>query len=336
MDDIVETNANLLVALHILIEERSVSRAAQRLGVTQSTMSGNLARLRRLLGDPLLSRVGNEMQLTAKAARIKEHLRRGVDAFNAVLADHHEFELSSCAETFVIAMSDYTEMALLPALARRLEQRAPNVDLRVEPWGQHEPTPKLRSGEVDIMIGYCATAMLGFGLTREPLFEDRWVFIARSHHPKIDGDLTLETYLSLAHVLVTEDSSGLGEFDLELAKIGRKRRIGARVPRARSVPQLVAATDLVAVVDSLVAHHSIPSTPVVMYRPPLRVPTSPVNMIWHDRTTHDPARVSLRLLIQEISAEIQEQIDGVAKDLDANGNAATTDAPHIEVTDSNH
>ncbi len=317
MDDIVETNANLLVALHILIEERSVSRAAQRLGVTQSTMSGNLARLRRLLDDQLLARVGNEMQLTAKAARIKEHLRRGVDAFNAVLADHREFELSSCRETFVIAMSDYAEMAILPALARRLESEAPNVDFRIEPWGRHEPTPKLRSGEVDVMIGYCDTAMLGLGLAKEPLFEDHWVFIARADHPRIAGEVTLETYSSLVHVLVTEDPSGLGEFDTELAKLGRQRRIGARVSRARSVPQLVATTDLVAVVDSLVAHHTREAAALALYKPPLEVPTSPVDMIWHDRTAHDPARVSLRSLLRETATEIQRQINDIGRELEA-------------------
>jgi DNA-binding transcriptional LysR family regulator len=146
-------NLNLLAALDALLSEGSVTRAARRLGVTQSAMSNSLHRLRDLFGDPLFQRAGRGVVPTARALAIKQRLHDGLALLGSTLATEG-FDPSRSERTFVLAMSDYVEFVLVPPLLRRLAAEAPGVRVAVVPWGLHEVPAALAAGEVDLVLGY--------------------------------------------------------------------------------------------------------------------------------------------------------------------------------------
>src|SRR6187399_2858885 len=151
--DIRAVNLNLLAAFDALLVERSVTRAATRMGVTQSAMSSSLAQLRLLFEDPLFRRTPRGIEPTARALELGEPIRRGLGLFERALTPR-SFEPHSESRVFVLATSDYVEFVLLPPLLKRLAREAPGVRLEVRPWGLQQVPRTLQSGEVDLMIGF--------------------------------------------------------------------------------------------------------------------------------------------------------------------------------------
>lgn len=294
MPNILATNANLMVALAVLIEERSVTLAARRVGISQSAMSGVLAQLRELFDDPLLVRVGNAMQLTPRAQQLAARVRGAVAELDAVLQEPVVFDPASADARFVLAMTDYTELAVLPTLIAILARHAPRASLQVVHWGRLEPHPALAQGEVDAMVGMTASRRLPAGYHHTPLFEDRFQCIVRRDHPGVGEQLDLDTYTALGHVLVTEKPWADGVVDAALAKLGRRRHVVLRLSHYSLVPTVVASTDLVAAFDERVALHFARNLPIRVLEPPLSLPRGRVDLIWHERTDRDPARVWLR------------------------------------------
>jgi DNA-binding transcriptional LysR family regulator len=303
MADILTTNANLLVALDLLISERSVSRAAKRFGVTQSSMSGILAQLRGVFDDPLLVRAGNQMQPTPRAEAIAAKVRHGVEAFAAALAEPSVFDPRTSEHRFVIGASDYAGFVLFPRLMRRVAERAPRVSVQMLPWAKVGVPPELARGEVDLSIGFPGTERVPGGHFKRKLFSDRFVCIARKGHPKIGARLTLDTYTSLDHAIVTETRDADGVVDEALRKLRRSRRTALRVPHFLLVPAIIAETDLVAAMDERVVSHFARSLPIQVLEPPLKLPTGSIHMMWHARTHDDPAQKWLRSLVADVAKE---------------------------------
>jgi len=151
--DIRAVNLNLLAAFDALLEERNVTRAAGKMGVTQSAMSSSLAQLRVLFDDPLFRRTPRGIEPTPRALELGDPIRRGLGLFDRALTPR-SFDPASESRVFVLATSDYVEFVLLPPLLKRLAREAPGVRLEVRPWGLHHVPKTLHSGEVDLMIGF--------------------------------------------------------------------------------------------------------------------------------------------------------------------------------------
>src|SRR6478735_6147306 len=151
--DIRAVNLNLLAAFDALLEEKNVTRAASKMGVTQSAMSSSLAQLRLLFEDPLFRRTPRGIEPTPLALELGEPIRRGLAAFDRALTPR-SFDPRSESRTFVIATCDYVEFVLLPPLLKRLAREAPGVRLEVRPWGLQQVPKTLQSGEVELMIGF--------------------------------------------------------------------------------------------------------------------------------------------------------------------------------------
>lgn len=299
-------NANMLVALDVLLRERSVTRAAQIMGLSQPAMSNNLTRLRELFDDPLLVRVGNGMACTPRAEALAEPVRAAVLSMEAVLRPPERFDPSRCEAKFRVVMSDLGELVLLPPLLERLSALAPRASLQVFSGGLFEVPEGLASGALDAMIGYYASAELGPGYREARLFKDELVCIARRGHPRVKGGkMSKRDYLASAHVVVTQRPDAGGIVDDFLAEDGQTRHIGARVPRSAMVPLLVAQTDLVAVLDSPIAERFAKWLPIQRVRVSVRLPKGRMGMLWHERTHHDPERAFLRTLVKEASAEFE-------------------------------
>jgi DNA-binding transcriptional LysR family regulator len=295
-------NLNLLLVLDALNREQNVTRAARRLGLTQSAVSNSLAQLRLVLGDPLFVRARRGVVPTERALTLAGPVRQALAIVESALASSAGFDASTSTRTFVIAANDYTEYVVLPGLLRRLGREAPGVQLEVRPWGEHHVPSALESGEVDLMLGYYGT--LPPGHHEQPLFQEQYVCIVRKRHPLVRGRLTLKRYLELSHVLVTQRPGGLGSVDIALSRLGLSRRVGVRVSHFLMVPRLVAETDMTAALGRRVAASSARGLGLALFPPPLSLPESTVGQVWHERTDADPGNRWLRRVVSEVCAKV--------------------------------
>lgn len=294
-------NLNLLSALDALIMEGSVTRAAARVGVTQSAMSNSLQRLRELYDDPLFHRVGRGIVPTARALAIAPQLRDGLALLGSTLAPGG-FDPRTAERTFVIATSDYVEFVLLPPLLRRLAEVAPKIRIVVVPWGLHEITPALSTGDADLMIGFYGK--LPPRHADQILFEDRYVCIVRKGHPQVGAKLTLARYVTLDHVIVSQSRDAVGSVDVALAKRGMQRRVGARVSHFLMVPRLVADTNLVAAMSRRAVEPFVKTFGLRVHPPPLALPVGKIGQVWHERQADDPGSKWLRETIAGIARDV--------------------------------
>ncbi|WP_437680694.1 LysR family transcriptional regulator [Sorangium sp. So ce131] len=294
-------NLNLLVALDALLAERHVTRAAARVGVTQSAMSNALRQLRALFGDPLFVRGRRGVTPTPRALALAEPVRRGLATLAEAFAEPR-FDPASAERTVVLAASDYVELVLLPPLLARLARDAPGIRLEVRPWGLHEVPDTLARGEVDLVLGYFDRVPPRHGRTR--LFEERFVCIARRGHPRIRARLTTKAWVETPHVVVSERDDGPTGVDRALAAHGLRRTVGVRVSHFLLVPALVAQTDLVAALSRRVAEPFAASFGLRIYPPPIALPAAKVGMVWHERLEADPGHTWLRGVIADVAAGV--------------------------------
>jgi DNA-binding transcriptional LysR family regulator len=299
--NITTVNLNLLVAFEALLDERSVTRAARRTGVTQPAMSNTLTQLRALFEDPLFRRKAHGLEATPRALQLAEPVRHGLRILRGALVAP-AFEPARAQRTFVLAASDYVELVLLPPLIAALAREAPSVTIEVRPWGLHKVPETLARAEVDLMIGFYDHVPAHHHAAR--LFEEEYVCIVRRGHPRVGEKLTLRDYLALDHVLVSQVGSSPGSVDRALAARGKQRRVAARVSHFLMVPTLVARTDLIAAVSRRVASSFAGPLRLRVLPPPLSLPRSTIGQVWHEQMDGDPGHRWLRGLIERLCREL--------------------------------
>jgi DNA-binding transcriptional LysR family regulator len=299
--DIRSVNLNLLVAFDALVEERSVTRAARRVGVTQPALSASLAQLRNLFDDPLFRRASHGLEPTPRALELAAPVRQGLRLLGSALTPP-AFDPKTAQKTFVIAASDYVEFVLLPPLLRRIAVDSPGVVLEIKPWGLHEVPALLARGEADLMIGFFDEVPPRH--VSEPLFEEEYVIIARRDHPKLGRRMTLARYLECGHVLVSQRSGSVGSVDRALSALGKSRQVAMRVSHFLMVPMLVARTDLVAALSRRVAEPFAKPLRLHTFAPPLALPKSRIGHVWHEQMDADPGHRWLRAQIESVAAAL--------------------------------
>jgi DNA-binding transcriptional LysR family regulator len=291
---------NLIVALDALLSERSVTRAAERIGITQSAMSHALARLRVVTDDELLVRGSGGMVPTPRALALAPPIRRALDEVHGALRSPAAFDPKTARLRVRVATSDYSELILLPRLMRRLEREAPLVELRILAHIDDAPG-LLSSGEVDLVIAPLRHRDNAPGVFAQKLFEESFVCVVRKGHPLADRKLTLTRYTSAAHALIAPSGQAGSFVDDALAKLGTSRRVALTVPHFLVAPHVVATTDLILTLAARVA--SLLSRPlglVVLEPPPeLRLHGFVISALWHERTHGDPAHKWVRDLFVE-------------------------------------
>jgi DNA-binding transcriptional LysR family regulator len=297
--DLRAVNLNLLAALSALLEERSVTRAAKRMGVTQSAMSSSLAQLRTLFDDPLFRRGAHGIEPTPRALALAAPLSEGLRLLERTLSSE-PFDPATSKRVFVLAASDHVEMIILPGLMQRLSESAPGIRIEVRPWGLQEVPAMLARGEADLMIGFYGA--LPPRHEQEPLFEDAYTCIVRRKHPRVNKRLSLKTWLELEHVLVSQQRGARGSVDRALEAMGLSRKIGAQVSHFLLVPLLVARTDMVAAVSEFVADAFAGPFGLQRFAPPIPLPAGRVGQVWHEQMAADEGHRWLRKTIREICA----------------------------------
>lgn len=296
-----ELDLSLLRALDALLRERQVTRAARRLGLTQSAMSHALQRLRDLFGDPLFVRSPRGIVPTPRALQLGEALARVLTELARLTEPPEVFNPARLQRRFCLVSSDYADVVLLPALLRRLSLQAPACDLEVRPFVAPDLEEALEDGRVDLAIG--VFPKMSACVMQQRLFSDEFVCLLREGHPAQSGPLTPARFAALAHLQIAPRGAPGGPVDDELARLGLTRRVALRIGSFLTGPQLVAQSDLVLTApERLVRSLSQPGLRTL--RPPLKLPTIHIYQIWHERRQQDPAHAWLRGCIAASAEEV--------------------------------
>jgi DNA-binding transcriptional LysR family regulator len=292
---------NLLAVLRALLSERHVTRAASRLGLSQSATSHALARLRELYGDPLLVRSGRELQLTPRAMRLLPALEHGLRSLQAAFDPEPAFDPKSAQHRFTIGTADYMQAVLMGPLLRRLVRDAPNVDLAIVTFPNLEE--QLESGAIDLALTVTGTTPRRT-LLSESLFADDFACMVRNDHPIVKKKLTLERYLELRHLVVAPSGTPGSIVDTALERRGLVRRVGLRVSNFLIAPIVVCETDFINTMPTRFARQAARNYPLRLLPPPLTLPRFGLISLWHSRLDNDPAQRWLRELVSSVSKSL--------------------------------
>ena len=296
---------NALVALDLLVQERSVTRAAQRAGVTQSAMSHTLRRLRAQFDDPLLVRVGAGMALTPRAEALAVSLRAGLRILERVL-EPPGFEPSVASRTFRVAAPDLFDALVLPRIVQLLRSCAPGVALVAGSTDGDDLHERLASGDLDVAVH--SQGMLGRpgALVGRTLFRETISAFLHRDHPALDGaTLDRDGWLATPHAMVSPRGEGPGPVDAALAAVGLQRRIALRLSNFSSAPRIIAESDLILMAPTGLTRLLPPDGPLVCRPAPVPIPDFGVVMLWHPRFTEDPANRWLRERLFEATADLR-------------------------------
>ncbi len=298
-----QVDLNLLVAFDALLAERSVTRAADRLGVGQSAMSSTLTRLRRLFDDPLLVREGRAMVPTPYALAQVEPVREVLDGIMSILASRSAFDPERDGRSFSVIASDYTMVTFLTPLLTRLEEEAPGVRLWVSPPGD-DYVERLGRGQVDLVIVPSEV----FGPFREfphvPLFEDRFVCAVDADNDIVGDTITLEEFSALPY-LATSCGHEVSPAEAQLDRLGISRNTEITTAFGLA-PLLLHGTRRIALVHERLAWSLADQTALRLLEPPM--PLEPIHqlLLWANRAEHDPGHQWLRQRIVAFAVERDE------------------------------
>lgn len=297
MSDIRNVDLNLLKAFDALMETRSVTRAADRLGVSQPAVSGMLTRLRTAFGDPLFLRTQRGVMPTPRAEALATPLRQALIDIQAFLTPV-VFDPGRATMTLTVAATDYAQKAVILPVVCELRRQAPGIRISIRPIDLTTLAQKMESGALDMAL---ITPDMALDTMRSRiLFEERYVCVLREGHPAADAPLDLDAFCALDHALMSHDGSQFrGATDTALAALGRSRRVVAVAPSFLVLIDLVRRSDLVAMVPSRLVS-DMPGLSV--QDPPLEVAGFTKILTWHERLQSDPAQKWLRDLIAQCVA----------------------------------
>jgi DNA-binding transcriptional LysR family regulator len=292
---------NLLPPLDALLRRRNVTRAARDVGLSQPAMSRALARLRAVLGDPLLVRAGGELTLTPLAASLAPRLGAALDDVKS-LFDPPTFDPFAAKRVIRIAAADTHTILLAPAIMARLAREAPGIDLRMEPYGANVPG-QIETGALDLAFAV-ASVPLPPGAMSEKIARDRLALVMRRGHPRARRAWTIHDYADVDHVAIALIGDGQSELDATLAAAGVRRRIALVTPHFTAALATVAATDMVTTISRAFAQRFAPTFDLVLREPPLGDTQIEMTLVWSHLRAGDQVLAWLRGLIRDVAGEV--------------------------------
>ncbi len=292
---------NLLSALEALLRERSVTKAADAVGLSQPAMSRALGRLRSLFDDRLFVRGPDGLVPTPRALAIEEPLHRALAGVRGLLTAP-EFDPSSHQARFRILCPDVQSMELMPTLARRLQHTASGVELEIIGF-RSDPLGAVEAGEADLSVGYHPQIRAGLHATK--VYRSAFSCLVRADHPVVSDGLTLERFVAMPHILVTVTGRGGGAVDTALAQRGLSRHVAVRLPHFMAAPLVVAQTDMVLTVPSGLAKRIAVLAPLAILPSPIDLGGFDVSVAWHERLQDDPAHTWFR---REVVSALREGV----------------------------
>lgn len=292
---------NLLLALEALLAERHVTRAAERLYVSQPTMSGMLQRLREHFDDELLVRIGREMQPTPKAKALYEPLRDVLLTVRALMEAQPTFEPTTARRTFRLLLSDYAIVVLLPHVMRHLGKAAPHLQLACEAISA-DSYERMESGEADVVIAPDDWRLMGALRQNEtlhslPLFSDRFVCVACADNPLIAEQLSREDFCRLPHAVTRFGGNAMTVEEAALRRAEIEFEVAIATPHFFSLLSLLPGTSLIATVQERLFKMYGAALRLKAFEPPMAIPRLHEGLLWHPRNDYDPAHAWLRQVL---------------------------------------
>ncbi|MDH2413126.1 LysR family transcriptional regulator [Nocardioides sp. CER19] len=303
-------DANLLLALHALLEERNLTHAGERMTMSQPAMSGALTRLRKHFDDELLVRSGRGFELSPLAEQLRPRVAEAVEAAEALLGNQRDFDAATSTKRFAVSMSEYAMTVLARPLTRVFAEQAPGCTLALDPLDVRRDQIETQLMRRDLVV-----APLGFefpGRT-QPVFTDHLVCLVAQGHPLLRGGaLSLEDLGRMPHAVAEFTAAGDRRRPLELAVEAEglaDRTVLVQVTSLLTLPFAVAGTDMCAFVPSRLARRCLEILDLVV----AETPVEPVRITeaahWHPRREKDPAVVWLRNLLHDVAVDLEDELD---------------------------
>jgi LysR family nod box-dependent transcriptional activator len=299
--NLVQFDLNLLVALDALLRERNVTRAGQRVGLSQPAMSGTLARLRELFRDDLLVRVGRNLELTPLAQELGEPLRQCIERIEDMIGHRRSFDPAQEKRSFTIAASDYAAFLLLPPLLERLNREAPGVTVKFTQLDTRSQE-LLADDRIDFVV---MPSEIDTNNPGELLFIDRWVCVAWSRHPDLGKQMSAAQFCTLPHVgYALPENDGHSVADMHLSHLRISHPVAATTASFLMAPFLLRGTRLIAVAHQRLAQRVKDAADIRIFEPPYPMPDIHESLYWNPRHSAAPAHQWLRGIFADIARRI--------------------------------
>ncbi len=300
-----QLDLNLLVALDVLITEASVTKAAERLNMSQSAMSYSLKRLRTILNDDILIRTSREMEVTPYARQISDRLRQILVEIQSTLLEKETFDPATTKATFRIAASDYVEATIGVSLIQQLATQSPEIRIRINNLDKETVMDALDENSIDLAVN--AKLPLKNWHVKQNLYREEFVCVVRGDNSLTE--LSIADYIERAHILVSlrDDFQGKGDQILEQQK--QSRQVIWSTPHFMAVPFLLNNSDCVALLPNRMAQQCARAMNLKLLPPPIPIEGFTVSMVWHQRNTNNPAYQWLRERIVDAAQAVHQIID---------------------------
>lgn len=308
-----DVDANLLLSLHALLEERNLTHAGERMTMSQSAMSGALTRLRQLLDDELLVRVGRGFELTPLAERLRPLVADAVEAAEGLLGTRRDFDPTSSTRVFTVSMSAYAMTVLAEPLIRLVAEQAPGCPVALDSL---EVTPD--AFEAQLMRRDLILAPVGYDFPgrTQPVFTDHLVCVVDRHNPRLtDGGLSVDDLRSMPHVVAEFGAAGRRRrpLEVEMERQGvADRSVMVQVTSLLTVPFAVSGTQMCAFVPARLANRCLEMLDLVVAETPLEPVQITESAHWHPRRDTEPAVVWLRRLLYDVAVSVEDEVSGAA------------------------
>ncbi len=296
--DIRSIDMNLLVVFDAMIEHRSVTRAAEAIGLSQPAMSAAVSRLRTWFDDPLFVKTGAEMKPTPRALTLARPVRQVIETIKDEILQRSGFDPQKTDRTFTIMTPDIGEANFVPKLLARISEMAPNARLRAVSRSRPAAAESLESGEAELAIGYFPDLHKA-GFFKQKLFESPHVCVVRADHPAVGKKLTMKQYLALSHAVVQPEGRE-HVFDLFLGQKGMQRKVLLELSHFMSLLPVIETSDLIATVPLDLAMICQRYANIKIVESPITSPVIAVHQFWHRRFNKDPANVWLRGVVHSL------------------------------------
>lgn len=297
---------NLLTHLDALLTEKSVTRAAVRVGISQSAMSHNLARLRELFSDSLLTRCGDGMLLTPRAVTLLEPVRLTLMQVEALVLRDQVFDPATAVRTFRFGMPGSMEVLIMPMLLARLRDIAPGIHLQLRSIDPSRLLHDLDVDKLDLAIGHEPFGQGQFHHKQRKLLVESFLCLFNAEKTGVTPPISLDDYVRIPHVLTSlkPEERPHGVVDQALEKLGLRRSVVVTTQRFLTVPFLVAQAPLIVTVGARLARRFAPALGLSISPPPVDLGAVTVSLVWHASYDRDPAHAWLREQVAQLAAEL--------------------------------
>jgi DNA-binding transcriptional LysR family regulator len=292
-----ELNITQIRLIAELLRLRSVSAAANSIGLSQPAASHALAKLRSQFDDPLFTRTPKGFQPTTYGERLGTAAQEAVAVLVAGIKSGRGFDPRTTTQRFNLYASDVGQMVFLPRLLTHMKKAAPGASVRVWPIPLEKPGLLMSSGDVDLAVGYFDNLTTGF--RQSFLLRDRYVCVVRANHPKFAQGMTVEAFQNAEHAIAHATGMAHANIDRVLARHQIRRKVALSVPGFHTLPMLIPNSDLVAIVPGWLAEAYASHLPIEVLAMPVPVPPFDLRIYWHERYHHDaPLRWLRRVFVE--------------------------------------